>query len=95
MVLADSDEDSVADDSDFPEEIVSNAWNNAMFFGDAPGPTLQEYFRLGVFNISNLPTRADDGKNGALFNDIIENDIDALLMQEVGLKWCMIPERES
>ena len=66
-----------------------------VYFGDAASKLAVGDFRLALLNLSNLPTLADDGKNGLLFNLIIENGIDILLMQEVGLKWDLVETKNS
>lgn len=68
---------------------------NDVNFGDAIGPCLNDHFRVASFNVSNLPTTADDGKNGVLFNAIIEHELGVLMMQEVGLNWELIKGNES
>ena len=66
-----------------------------VYFGDAVSKLAAGEFRLALLNLSNPPLTADDGKNGLLFNLIIEQDIDILLMQEVGLRWDMIKNRNN
>ena len=88
-------EQGTLEDDDTVTTVDLTDEESDVYFGDAASKLAVGDFRLALLNLSNLPTLADDGKNGLLFNLIIENGIDILLMQEVGLKWDLVETKNS
>ena len=65
------------------------------YFGDVAGPTDEEHFRVGAWNVDNLPVYASDSKNGNILKATQHMSLDALLMQEVGINWSLTPRQDG
>ena len=65
------------------------------YFGDVAGPTDEEHFRVGAWNVDNLPVCASESKNGNIFKAIQHMSLDAPLMQEVGINWSLTPRQDG
>ena len=66
------------------------------YFGNPPLPhDKKQFFRILSANLNNLPIKADDDKNTALFTQIHNLQGDCVLMQELGLNWSLLSRKNS
>ncbi len=60
------------------------------YFGHAPLRPAKGHLRIGCGNVDNIPIHSKDPKNKRLFQDIINYELDALLIQEAGVNWSLL-----
>ena len=57
------------------------------YFGHGPGEVPKEWFRIGSLNVDNISPWGNDDKDARLCNFLRDCQIEACLIQEVGVKW--------
>ena len=70
---------------------MASSHHSPIYYGDFFGPKRMSHMRLVGLNLNNLPIARDDAKEVALFQAILEYEIDVLLLQELGLFWSNLP----
>ena len=65
------------------------------YFGDAPAEVPDDWFRVGCINVDNLAPYISDEKDERLCSDMHEYEIEALLVQEVGVNWALVDRKRQ
>ena len=74
---------------------AARARSGLPYFGNVPGEVADDCWRIGCVNIGRISVGGKLHKdNGALFQDIVNHELDVVLMQEVGLKWSSMKYEE-
>ena len=60
------------------------------YFGDPLGEVEDGCFRIASINVNNLSPYKDESKDEQLFSDIKRNELDIILMQEIGVNWSQV-----